>query len=136
MNQRYIYECFHKDRGCNYVSNSTSNRNKHSLNSCAFRTIAERQLGENVCGECGFTSQNPESFNRHVELCRGIIQPKFACDPCNQLFTTQAKLNNHKRSKHFWDCKMCPRKFQDIIVSIFLFRNIRKFTLNMILAIP
>ena len=118
MNDRYIYECLHKDRGCLYVANSISNRNKHSRNSCEFRTIAERQIGENLCGQCGFTSRNPESFARHVDLCRGIIQPQFACDTCNQMFTTIAKLNNHKRSKHYWDCKMYQQKFQDIVVSI------------------
>ena len=118
MNDRRIYECLHKDRGCLYVANSSSNRNKHSRNSCEFRTIAERQIGENLCGQCGFTSRNPESFARHVDLCRGIIQPQFACDTCNQMFTTIAKLNNHKRAKHYWDCKMCTQKFQDIVVSI------------------
>ena len=98
MNNRYIYACLHKDRGCNYVSNSSSNRNKHSRNSCAYRIIAERQLGENECGECGFTSRNPESFNRHVEMCHEIIQPQFARETCNRLFTTRAKLDNQKRT--------------------------------------
>ena len=121
MNRDYF--CDFRKRGCQYSSTYKSNAKKHSKNSCSFRNHAERAEAMNTCAECGLVSANRESFKNHVENCLGIVQPQHECDVCNIKFTTLQKLRNHKRAKHYWECKLCTRRIEDIFVSINFFSN-------------
>jgi len=99
-----VFYCDFQDRGCEYFSPIKVNAKKHSKNSCAYRTHEERQKAMNICAQKNiYITQNLSNDISEIVLV-SLYQPRYPCDQCNQLFTTQQKLRNHKRAKHFWAC--------------------------------
>ena len=120
-----VFYCDFQDRGCEYFSPIKVNAKKHSKNSCAYRTHEERQKAMNICAQKNiYITQNLSNDISEIVLV-SLYQPRYPCDQCNQLFTTQQKLRNHKRAKHFWACqlclrRLCSRRIEDIFV-LFIF---------------